>query len=105
MVLINGYSASASELVAGSLKDNERTVLVGEKSFGKGTVQVLKELSDGSGVKFTTARYYLPSGISIEGVGLSPDIEVKYDPDSDKDVQLEKAIEEIKFLLEEGISN
>ena len=105
VILINEYSASASELVAGSLKDNERAVLVGEKSFGKGTVQVLKELSDGSGVKFTTAKYYLPSDISVEGVGLSPDTTVKYDPDSEKDVQLEKAIEEIKSLIEEGTSN
>ncbi len=105
VILINEYSASASELVAGSLKDNERAVLVGEKSFGKGTVQVLKELSDGSGVKFTTAKYYLPSDISVEGVGLSPDTTVKYDPDSEKDMQLEKAIEEIKSLIEEGTSN
>jgi len=104
VVLINGYSASASELVAGSLKDNERAVLVGEKSFGKGTVQILRELSDGSGIKFTTAKYYLPSGISVEDRGLSPDIPVKYDPDSEKDVQLEKAIEKIKSLIEKSTS-
>jgi len=104
VILINGYSASASELTAGSLKDNKRAILIGERSFGKGTVQILEELSDGSGIKFTTAKYYLPSGISVEGIGLNPDIIVKYDPDSKEDVQLEKAIEEIKSLIEKSMS-
>ena len=104
VVLINGYSASASEIVAGALKDSERAILIGEKSFGKGTVQVLKELTDGSGIKFTTAKYYLPSGSSVEGKGLHPDIMVKWDPDSEKDVQLEKAIEEINLLIDKNTS-
>mgnify|MGYP001096393057 CR=1 FL=1 len=104
VVLINGYSASASEVVAGALKDSERAILIGEKSFGKGTVQVLKELTDGSGIKFTTAKYYLPSGSSVEGKGLHPDIMVKWDPDSEKDVQLEKAIEEINLLIGKNTS-
>lgn len=104
VVLINEYSASASELVAGSLKDNGRAVLIGEKSFGKGTVQVLKELTDGSGIKFTTAKYYLPSGNSVEGEGLHPDIMVKWDPDSEEDVQLEKAIEEVNLLIDKNTS-
>jgi len=104
VVLINGYSASASEVVAGALKDSERAILIGEKSFGKGTVQVLKELTDGSGIKFTTAKYYLPSGSSVEGKGLHPDIIVEWDPDSEKDVQLEKAIEEINLLIDKNTS-
>lgn len=98
VVLINGFSASASELVAGALRDNKRTILVGETSFGKGTVQVIHELSDGSGLKFTTAKYFLPSGVSIEGVGILPDIEVILTAEDTEDLQLNKAIEEIKKM-------
>ena len=100
VVLINGFSASASELVAGALRDNKRTVLVGETSFGKGTVQVIHELSDGSGLKFTTAKYFLPSGVSIEGVGILPDIEVVLTAEDTEDLQLNKAIEEIKKMVD-----
>ncbi len=99
VVLINEYSASASELSAGALKDNGRAILIGEKSYGKGTVQVLHILPDGSGIKFTTAKYYLPSGISIDGTGIVPDITVKLDAKSESDVQKEKAVEEIKKLI------
>ena len=98
VVLINGFSASASELVAGALRDNKRALLVGEISFGKGTVQVIHELSDGSGLKFTTAKYFLPSGVSIEGVGILPDIEVVLTAEDTEDLQLNKAIEEIKKM-------
>ena len=100
IVLINGYSASASELTAGALKDNNRAVLVGEKSFGKGTVQVLEKLSDGSGIKFTTAKYYFPSGVTIDGVGVQPDILVPLTPEDKEDLQLNRAIEEIKKMIE-----
>jgi carboxyl-terminal processing protease len=100
IVLINGYSASASELAAGALKDNNRVVLVGEKSFGKGTVQILEKLSDGSGIKFTTAKYYLPSGVTIDGVGVQPDILVPLTPEDKEDLQLNRAIEEIKKMIE-----
>jgi len=100
IVLINGYSASASELAAGALKDNNRVVLVGEKSFGKGTVQILERLSDGSGIKFTTAKYYLPSGVTIDGVGVQPDILVPLTPEDKEDLQLNRAIEEIKKMIE-----
>ncbi|MFC2144831.1 S41 family peptidase [Actinomycetota bacterium] len=98
IVLINGFSASASELVAGALRDNERAILMGEASFGKGTVQVIHELSDGSGLKFTTAKYFLPSGVSIEGVGVLPDIEVVLTAEDTEDLQLNGAIEEIKKM-------
>jgi len=100
VVLINEFSASASELVAGALRDNDRALLVGETSFGKGTVQVIHELSDGSGLKFTTAKYFLPSGVSIDGVGVVPDIEVELTPEDTEDLQLERAIEEIKNMIE-----
>ena len=100
-VLINGGSASASEIVAGALNDRGRAKLIGEKSFGKGSVQTLFPLTDGSGVYVTIARYYTPSGKLIDHIGLSPDIEVKGEPDRDisKDLQLQRAITEIKKLL------
>ena len=99
VVLINEFSASASELVAGALKDNNRAILIGEKSYGKGVVQALYELSDNSGIKFTTAKYFLPSGISIDGTGITPDIIVEQKPDDEEDLQLNRAIEEIKALI------
>ena len=98
IVMINGGSASASEIVAGALNDRGRAKLLGEKSFGKGSVQSLFPLTDGSGVYVTIARYYTPSGKVIDHVGLSPDIEVKGEPSKDKaeDEQLQRAITEIK---------
>lgn len=100
-VLINGGSASASEIVAGALNDRGRAKLIGEKSFGKGSVQTLFPLTDGSGVYVTIARYYTPSGKVIDHVGLSPDIEVKGEPNRDKsqDKQLQRAITEVKRLI------
>ena len=77
VVLINEGSASASEIVSGALRDRNGTLLIGAKSFGKGSVQVLFNLSDGSGMFVTTARYFTPSGICIDHIGLSPDIYVK----------------------------
>lgn len=79
VVLINAGSASASEIVSGALKDHKRAVIVGQRSFGKGSVQTVRELSDGSGLSLTTARYYTPAGTMIHGVGISPDVEVKLD--------------------------
>jgi carboxyl-terminal processing protease len=76
-VLINGGSASASEIVAGAIKDHKRGILVGEKSFGKGSVQTLIPLPDGDGIKLTIAKYYTPSGVSIHGKGIEPDILVE----------------------------
>ena len=70
VILINGGSASASEIVSGAIKDNKRGILVGEKSFGKGSVQTLIPLPDGDGMKLTIAKYYTPSGISIHGKGI-----------------------------------
>ena len=74
VTLINGGSASASEIVAGALKDNSRSLILGTTSFGKGSVQTVQPLDEGFGLKYTIARYYTPSGHSIQAKGIEPDI-------------------------------
>lgn len=81
IVLINEGSASASEIVSGAIKDYKRGILMGEKSFGKGSVQTLLPLPDGDGIKLTIAKYYTPSGVCIHGIGIEPDIVVKESDD------------------------
>lgn len=93
-VLINKGSASASEIVAGALRDHNRAKLVGETSFGKGSIQEAQELTGGAGLHITTAKWLLPKGDWINGTGIKPDFEVKMDEkDATADPQLEKAIE------------
>jgi len=77
VVLVNAGSASASEIVSGALQDQKRAVIVGEKTFGKGSVQVILPITDTEAIKLTVARYYLPSGRTIQAVGVTPDIEVQ----------------------------
>jgi carboxyl-terminal processing protease len=85
VVLINGGSASASEIVAGALQDHRRAIVVGTKSFGKGSVQTIMPLSSEGAIRLTTARYYTPSGRSIQSLGVSPDILVEQRPKVEED--------------------
>lgn len=77
VVLVNGGSASAAEIVSGALKDDHRALIVGTRTFGKGSVQTIMPMSNGTALRLTTARYYTPNGHSIQGEGILPDIEVK----------------------------
>ncbi len=96
IVLINNGSASASEIFAGALKDHKRAIILGENSYGKGSVQSIIPLKNGGGIRLTISKYYLPSGKSISEVGVSPDIIVKeqdkFEFDTDNDNQLSYAI-------------
>ncbi|MBO4389231.1 MAG: S41 family peptidase [Lachnospiraceae bacterium] len=96
VVLVNGYSASASEIFTGAVIDYDRAYIVGTQTFGKGIVQGVYPLSDGTGVKLTTAAYYTPKGTNIHGVGFTPDLVVEDDPDTEADEQLDAAIEYLK---------
>ncbi len=103
VVLVNGGSASASEIVAGALRDHRGIKLVGEKTFGKGTVQEIENLPDGSSLKISVAEWLTPSGARIDGNGLEPDFAIELtdeDVENDRDPQLGKAIE----VLEEEIA-
>lgn len=103
VVIVNGNSASASEVLSGALKDHDRAKLVGETTFGKGVVQSIVPLSDGSALKLTTAKYFTPSGVCIQGIGIDPDYEVilpiemltRGNIEESEDTQLQKAIEVI----------
>ena len=104
VLLMNETSASASEILAGALKDNGKVTIVGEKSYGKGVIQELLTLKDGSGLKITTNEYYTPNRNKINKVGITPDIEVvlsdelkeKLILEEKEDTQLQKAIEILK---------
>ena len=93
VVLINNNSASASEILAGAIQDTHSGTIIGTTSYGKGSVQTILPMMDDDAVKLTIAKYYTPSGRSIDGVGITPDIEVQLDENSAVDVQLDKAKE------------
>ncbi len=96
VVLINEGSASASEIVAGALRDNRKVLLIGEKSYGKGTIQQAEDLGNGAGLHVTIAKWITPNGTWVNGTGLEPDVKVGFDEkDPSIDTQLEKAIEEL----------
>jgi carboxyl-terminal processing protease len=96
VVLLNGGSASASEIVAGALRDHKRAEIVGEKSFGKGTIQEAEDLGGGSGLHITIAKWLTPNGTWVHKDGLQPDFTIQLDPnDPARDTQLEKAVEEL----------
>jgi len=95
VVLVNGSSASASEILAGAIRDNDRGVLVGERTFGKPSVQSTHKLSDASSLRVTIAKWYLPSGQTLDDGGIEPDIPVPVSPEdlaAEKDPQLERAV-------------
>ncbi len=95
VVLVNGGSASGSEILAGALQDHERALILGTKTFGKGSVQTIFPLKDGSGLKLTTARYYTPNGKSIQAMGITPSIIVPYSeaPDPELKGQAQRVME------------
>ncbi len=102
-VLINEYSASAAEILAGAIKDYKAGTLIGTTTFGKGIVQQVLPLGDGTGIKVTTSKYFTPKGNDIHGIGIEPDIELEFDEDAyekdeNADNQLDRAIELLKNI-------
>jgi len=100
-ILLNGGSASAAEIVAGAMRDTRRAVIVGEKSFGKGSVQSVIELQNGEGLRLTTARYYTPSGITIHEKGISPSVEIEVSPDDEARLRIQLARPDLAASPEE----
>ncbi len=105
-VLINGNSASSSEIFAGAIRDYDYGILIGTTTYGKGIVQTVRPLTDDSAIKLTTAKYFTPKGENIHGKGIEPDIELKYkytgkedeDYDYTKDNQVRRAVRELKAM-------
>lgn len=99
VVLVNGYSASASEILTGALKDNGLAVVMGTQTYGKGIVQGVYPLNDGSAIKLTDRKYYTPSGNNIQGVGITPDIIVEFDSGAYTDKGIDNQLEEAKKYI------
>jgi carboxyl-terminal processing protease len=103
VVLVDQGSASASELIAGALQDNGRATIVGMPTFGKGSVQTWRQLSNGGGIRITISRWYTPNGNSVSDVGITPDVEVPYSPievSGDDDNQLSAAVQVLQGTYE-----
>ena len=98
-VLVNGNSASASEIFAGAIQDYEKGIIVGTQTYGKCIVQTLKPLTDGSAIKFTIAKYFTPKGQDIHGNGVTPDVVVEFDKNADEDTQFNAAIDSLKAVM------
>ncbi len=98
-VLVNGYSASASEIFTGALQDYKKAVIVGTQTFGKGIVQSIMGMDDGSAIKLTTSRYFTPNGVCIHGVGITPDIVVE-PGEGEEDLQLQAAVDALMKELD-----
>ena len=96
VVLVNENTASASEIFVGAMQYYQKAAIVGTTTFGKGIVQVILPLSDGSGMKITVANYYTPADVCIHGIGIVPDVEIECDYESEEDEQLNKALEVLK---------
>jgi len=100
-ILVNGGTASAAEIVAGAMRDTKRAVIVGEKTFGKGSVQSVIELQNGEGLRLTTARYYTPSGITIHEKGITPHVELEVSPDDEARLRVQQSRSELAGLSED----
>lgn len=98
-VIVNGNSASASEIFAGAIQDYGKGTIIGTQTYGKGIVQTVKPLTDGSALKFTIAKYFTPKGQDIHGKGVTPDMVVEYDTDADVDTQLDAAIKNVEAQI------
>nr|MBP7140473.1 S41 family peptidase [Opitutaceae bacterium] len=95
-VLINAGSASAAEIVAGALRDTHKGVIVGERSFGKGSVQTIFNLKNGEGLRLTTARYYTPSGVTIHEKGIEPNVEIVMSPEEDRQLRIQRVRSDVQ---------
>ena len=107
-VLVNQYSASASEIFAGAIQDYDLGAIVGTQTYGKGVVQQLMDLGDGTCLKVTIAEYYTPNGRSINGKGVEPDVEVEYQYDEENpkaDNQLDQALSTVQGEISESTQN
>lgn len=98
-VIVNGNSASASEIFTGAIQDYGKGTIIGTQTYGKGIVQTVKPLTDGSAIKFTIAKYFTPKGQDIHGKGVTPDMVVEYDTDADVDTQLDAAIKNVEAQI------
>lgn len=94
-ILVNGGSASAAEIVAGAMRDTGRAVIVGEKTFGKGSVQSIIDLGNGEGIRLTTARYYTPSGVTIHERGITPQVEIEVSADDEARLRIQQSREDL----------